>query len=389
MADGDRPGRSRPASAGGAAVHASCHGEVRGRGGRASAAGGGSPVRPDDVFDLASLTKVLATTGLVAQLAAEGDARAGLAGLPLPAGLRRRRGRTRSRSTSSWPTPAGCPPGAVPPGGGAGRSAAAGLPAARRAAAGGGAAAAFVRGRACRWAEPLWPSRSSRRPAARAVYSDVGFIALGLVLEAVGGASLAELGRARLFGPLGLRSTFFLDGVAPAAARANADGPHLPADRRLPAPPRGEPRRGERRQRLGHGRGGRPRRACSRRRPRWRRSARPGSRRSPGADLGHPGGRGAGLRPPRPHAGERPGAGLGHARGRARRSGSGWGRGPRGAIGHLGYTGTSLWIDLDAEVVCVLLTNHTHPSGVSRREKIRELRRRFHDAVGEALATPR
>ena len=65
------------------------------------------------------------------------------------------------------------------------------------------------------------------------------------------------------------------------------------------------------------------------------------------------------------------------------------GRGPRGAIGHLGYTGTSLWIDLDAEVVCVLLTNHTHPSGVSRREKILELRRRFHDAVGEALATPR
>ena len=61
------------------------------------------------------------------------------------------------------------------------------------------------------------------------------------------------------------------------------------------------------------------------------------------------------------------------------------GRGPRGAIGHLGYTGTSLWLDLDAELVCALLTNHTHPAGVPDRLRIRAFRRRFHDAVADAL----
>ena len=59
------------------------------------------------------------------------------------------------------------------------------------------------------------------------------------------------------------------------------------------------------------------------------------------------------------------------------------GRGPRGALGHLGYTGTSLWLDLDAGLVCVLLTNHTHPSGVAQKDRIRELRRRFHDSIAE------
>jgi CubicO group peptidase (beta-lactamase class C family) len=61
------------------------------------------------------------------------------------------------------------------------------------------------------------------------------------------------------------------------------------------------------------------------------------------------------------------------------------GRGPRGAIGHLGYTGASLWIDLDRGLVCALLTNHTHPSGVAQRERIRGFRRRFHDAVARAV----
>ena len=39
------------------------------------------------------------------------------------------------------------------------------------------------------------------------------------------------------------------------------------------------------------------------------------------------------------------------------------GQGPRGAVGHLGFTGCSLWIDLDRELACALLTNHVHPDG--------------------------
>jgi CubicO group peptidase (beta-lactamase class C family) len=65
--------------------------------------------------------------------------------------------------------------------------------------------------------------------------------------------------------------------------------------------------------------------------------------------------------------------------------GSRLGRGPRGAIGHLGYTGCSLWIDLDAGLVCALLTNHTHPAGTADKPRIRELRQRFHDAVADAM----
>ena len=55
------------------------------------------------------------------------------------------------------------------------------------------------------------------------------------------------------------------------------------------------------------------------------------------------------------------------------------------AIGHLGYSGCSLWIDLDAEIAIVLLTNRTWPDRKS--QLIREVRPAFHDAVREALMT--
>lgn len=55
----------------------------------------------------------------------------------------------------------------------------------------------------------------------------------------------------------------------------------------------------------------------------------------------------------------------------------------RRSIGHLGYSGCSLWIDLDAEVAVVLLTNRTWPD--RRNQEVREVRPAFHDAVREAL----
>jgi CubicO group peptidase (beta-lactamase class C family) len=64
--------------------------------------------------------------------------------------------------------------------------------------------------------------------------------------------------------------------------------------------------------------------------------------------------------------------------------GSRLGRGPRGALGHLGFTGCSLWLDLDEALVVVLLTNHVHPNGMDR-PRLLSYRRRFHDAVGRAL----
>jgi CubicO group peptidase (beta-lactamase class C family) len=53
------------------------------------------------------------------------------------------------------------------------------------------------------------------------------------------------------------------------------------------------------------------------------------------------------------------------------------------SIGHLGYSGCSLWIDMDAQVAVVLLTNRTWPD--RRNQLIREVRPAFHDAVREAL----
>src|SRR6185437_12300003 len=52
-------------------------------------------------------------------------------------------------------------------------------------------------------------------------------------------------------------------------------------------------------------------------------------------------------------------------------------------IGHLGYSGCSLWIDLEAGVAVVLLTNRTWPDRQS--QLIRQVRPAFHDAVREAL----
>jgi CubicO group peptidase (beta-lactamase class C family) len=51
--------------------------------------------------------------------------------------------------------------------------------------------------------------------------------------------------------------------------------------------------------------------------------------------------------------------------------------------GHLGFTGTSLWIDPDNRIAVVLLTNRTWPS--KRRPGIHEVRREFHNRVMQAL----
>ena len=53
------------------------------------------------------------------------------------------------------------------------------------------------------------------------------------------------------------------------------------------------------------------------------------------------------------------------------------------AIGHTGFTGTSLWLDVERDLYVVLLTNRVHPS--RENEEIRGFRPRFHDAIVEAI----
>jgi CubicO group peptidase (beta-lactamase class C family) len=53
------------------------------------------------------------------------------------------------------------------------------------------------------------------------------------------------------------------------------------------------------------------------------------------------------------------------------------------SFGHLGYTGTSLWIDPSKELQVVLLSNRVHPT--RRNEGIRAFRPLIHDLVYREL----
>jgi CubicO group peptidase (beta-lactamase class C family) len=359
----------------GEVVHASLHGVVRDGLDR-------HPVEARHLFDVASLTKVLATTGVAASLAAERrlELDAPVAAVLPEFGQGGKEGITfRHLLAHSGGLCSGRPwfeaAARDPVAGGAFRAPADRPPPAEL-------REAFARGRAL-VAGAVLAEVPEAPPGARAVYSDAGFIALGLALERLGGASLPALAQARVFEPLGLRSTFFLDGLDPAAAAARRAGRvFLPTGQR---PRRQEVSCGAVHDDNAWAMGGAAGHAglfstaedVAAVGQAWldalsvrdsvlpvkealafaRRDETPGSGRALGWDT--PGERSS--------LGER------------------LGRGPRGAIGHLGHTGCSLWIDLDAQVVCALLTNHTHPGGVPDRQRILAFRRSFHDAVGEAL----
>jgi CubicO group peptidase (beta-lactamase class C family) len=374
IAEGIAPAIGAAILRGGEPIHASVHGAVPSPDPR--------PLRCDDLFDVASLTKVMATTSVVVQLVAEGrlypDApaarwlpgleRAGLPPITLghllshSSGLPGWRPLFERAMADPIAGRAFLPPGRRPP------------PTELT--------AAFARGEALLkeavQAEPL-----EAAPGARAVYSDLGFLALGWIAEAAGGDRLSRLASRRVFGPMGLRATGFVDGLDPPAAAAFADGrTFVPTER---CAHRQEVNQGAVNDDnawavggvAGHAglfstpaevaavgqawldalRGGHgviPREAVSFAR---RDRSIPGSTRALGWDT--PSAEGSTI-------------------------GSRLGRGRRGAIGHLGWTGCSLWIDLDQELVCALLTNHCHPGG-SDRARLNPFRARFHDAVAEAV----
>ena len=61
---------------------------------------------------------------------------------------------------------------------------------------------------------------------------------------------------------------------------------------------------------------------------------------------------------------------------------------PRDSFGHSGFTGTSCWIDSHRERVFILLTNRTHAHALPFAN-INSVRRRFHTLATEALAEAR
>ncbi len=55
----------------------------------------------------------------------------------------------------------------------------------------------------------------------------------------------------------------------------------------------------------------------------------------------------------------------------------------KGSFGHTGFTGTSIWIDPNRKIAIILLTNRVHPT--RKRGGIREVRRAFYNATMKAL----
>jgi CubicO group peptidase (beta-lactamase class C family) len=53
------------------------------------------------------------------------------------------------------------------------------------------------------------------------------------------------------------------------------------------------------------------------------------------------------------------------------------------SVGHLGFTGTSVWWDLEKHCHIIMLTNRVHPS--RKNEKIRDFRPHIHDLIMKAL----
>jgi CubicO group peptidase (beta-lactamase class C family) len=54
------------------------------------------------------------------------------------------------------------------------------------------------------------------------------------------------------------------------------------------------------------------------------------------------------------------------------------------AVGHLGFTGTSIWLEPEIDLVVVLLSNRVHPT-VVEEPPIKAFRPRFHDAMYKAF----
>jgi CubicO group peptidase (beta-lactamase class C family) len=211
-------------------------------------------------------------------------------------------------------------------------------------------------------------------PGHRVLYSDLNFVLLEWIVERAGGGPTDRLFGDWLAGPLRLRDLFYVDLKTPGAAARARCGRVFAATERCPW--RGRILRGEVHDenayavggvsgqaglfgtvgdagalaeawlRSFHGSGPFDRRLV---RTFWAKSPLPESTRALGWDTPTPG---------------------------ASQAGAGFG--PR-TVGHLGFTGTSVWIDPDRELIVVLLTNRVHPTRTN--EAIRQFRPALHTRI--------
>jgi CubicO group peptidase (beta-lactamase class C family) len=224
-------------------------------------------------------------------------------------------------------------------------------------------------------------------PGTRSIYSDLGIILLGRILERQGGASLDEMARRRVFEPLGMGDTlyrppvslrpriapterdpwrgrvllgevhdenaFALGGVAPHAGLFSTAGDLARFAQMLLSGGELEGRRLVSSQTVDLF---------------TRRAGVPGSTRALGWDTPSNG------KDPRSSVPGDPGYSSAGSFFSAR------------SFGHTGFTGTSMWMDPERDLFVILLTNRVHPTRDNRR--ISRVRSRLADAVVGALAQP-
>jgi CubicO group peptidase (beta-lactamase class C family) len=221
----------------------------------------------------------------------------------------------------------------------------------------------------------IYHTRLDGAPGAAECYSDLGYIVLGCLLESVFGGPLDELARERIFAPLGMDRTEY---VSAAAGDAPVDGAAATEDDEL----RGGVVRGTVHDRNAAAFGG---------------VAGHAGVFSTAHDLAAFGGHLANIDREREVEeplvaretlqfawSEEAGGETGHHL-------AGWdtpsgdestaGRGFRDGetVGHLGFTGTSIWIERGRGLVAVLMTNRVYPD--RDNDRINPIRRRFHEAI--------
>lgn len=218
-------------------------------------------------------------------------------------------------------------------------------------------------------------------PGTKAVYSDLGFMMLGQLVEMVSGQPLGRFCRTRIFAPLGMGATAFIDLSQIGTKRVEPIAEMIAPTQRCPWRKRilcgevddenafamggvaghaglfGSARDidvlADHLKGIANGESGLlPKELVDQM---WTLDASvPGSTRTLGWDSPSP---------------ERSSAGKYMS---------------RHTVGHLGFTGTSLWLDLERGVNVILLTNRVHPS--RDNDKLVEFRPRIHDLVMETLA---
>jgi CubicO group peptidase (beta-lactamase class C family) len=227
------------------------------------------------------------------------------------------------------------------------------------------------------------------KPGTRVVYSDLGFIVLGLLLERLTATSLAELAQKEIFKPLNLGHTFFNPEIAMQTGIAACETGNA-YEREIAGDNEASNYKNWRRELI------------------WG-QVHDGNAHFLGGAAGHAGlfstvqetlalanqflERATQLLKPETCALFRKNmsAGLDEARSfgwqlaETKDSAAGPDL-PRDSFGHSGFTGTSCWIDPDRERIFILLTNRTHARALPF-VNINSVRRRFHSLAVAALGS--